>query len=56
MRDLSAEETRRLEADWNAVFTKIGVVQGQLKARRRELLGRNIITFSLARLFGRKAA
>jgi hypothetical protein len=56
VRDLSAEETRRLEADWNAVFTKIGVVQGQLKARRRELLGRNIITFSLARLFGRKAA
>lgn len=56
VRDLSAEETRRLGADWNAVFTKIGVVQGQLKARRRELLGRNIITFSLARLFGRKAA
>jgi hypothetical protein len=56
VRDLSAEETRRLESDWNAVFTKIGVVQGQLKARRRELLSRNILTFSLARLFGRKAA
>jgi hypothetical protein len=56
VRDLSGEETRRLESDWNAVFTKIGVVQGQLKARRRELLSRNILAFSLARLFGRKAA
>ena len=53
VRELSAEETRRLEADWNAVFTKIGVVQGQLKARRRELLSRSILTSSLARLFGR---
>ncbi|MEO6970079.1 MAG: hypothetical protein ABI217_04205 [Chthoniobacterales bacterium] len=56
VRDLSAEETRRLEADWNAVFTKIGVVQGQLKAQRRELLSRNILTFSLARLFRLKTA
>jgi hypothetical protein len=56
VRELSGEETRRLESDWNAVFTKIGVVQGQLKARRRELLSRNILSFSLARLFGRKAA
>lgn len=56
VRDLSAEETRRLEADWNAVFTKVGVVQGQLKAQRRELLSRNIFTFSLSRLFGRRAA
>ncbi len=56
VRELSADETRRLESDWNAVFTKIGVVQGQLKARRRELLSRNLLTVSLARLFGRKAA
>ena len=56
VRDLSAEETRRLESDWNAVFTKVGVVQGQLKAQRRELLSRNILTFSLSRLFGRRAA
>ena len=56
VRDLSAEETRRLESDWNAVFTKVGVVQGQLKAQRRELLSRNILTLSLARLFGRRAA
>lgn len=56
VRDLSAEETRRLESDWNAVFTKIGVVQGQLKIRRRQLLGQNFLTLSLARLFRRKAA
>lgn len=56
VRDHSTEETRRLESDWNAVFTKIGVVQGQLKARRRALLSRNIFTFSLARLFRLKTA
>ena len=56
VRDLSAEETRRLESDWNAVFTKIGVFQGQLKTQRRELLSRNIFSFSLARLFGVKTA
>jgi hypothetical protein len=56
VRDLSAEETRRLEADWNAVFTRIGVVQGQLKGRRRELLNSSLLSISLARLFGRKAA
>jgi hypothetical protein len=56
VRELSAEETRRLEADWNGVFTRIGVVQGQLKGRRRELLSRSFLSMSLARLFGRKAA
>lgn len=56
VRELSGEETRRLEADWNAVFTKVGVVQGQLKARRRELLGSNMLKQAVGRLFGRKAA
>jgi hypothetical protein len=56
VRDLPAEETRRLESDWNAVFTKIGVIQGQLKIRRKALLSQNFLTLSLARLFGRKAA
>jgi hypothetical protein len=56
VRELSADETRRLESDWNAVFTKIGVIQGQLKARRRELLGRSDLAHSLAQIFGRKAA
>ncbi len=56
VRELSAEETRRLESDWNAVFTKVGVVQGQLKARRRELLGRSVLRQTLSRIFGRKVA
>ena len=56
VRELTADETRRLEADWNAVFTKIGILQGQLKARRKELLGRSILAHSLARIFGRERA
>ena len=56
VRELSAEETRRLESDWNAVFTKIGVLQGQLKARRRELLGRNVLMHALSWILGREAA
>ena len=55
VRELSVEETRRLESDWNAVFTKIGVIQGQLKSRRRELLGRSALAQSLAGLFARRA-
>jgi hypothetical protein len=55
VRELSAEEMRRLESDWNAVFTKVGVLQGQLKARRRELLGRSVLVQALRRLLGRKA-
>jgi hypothetical protein len=55
VRELSVEETRRLESDWNAVFTKVGVVQGQLKARRRELLRRSVLRQTFIRIFGRKA-
>ncbi len=56
MRELSGDETRRLEMDWNAVFTKIGVVQGQLKARKKELRSRTAFGESLSRIFGSKAA
>jgi hypothetical protein len=35
VRDLSNDDARRLEADWNGVFTKLGVAQGQLKSRRK---------------------
>jgi hypothetical protein len=56
VRELTGEETRRLEADWNVVFTRVGVLQGQLKARRKELLGRSILAHSLARIFGRARA
>ena len=55
VRELPADETRRLESDWNAVFTRVGVVQGQLKARRRELLRRSALRQIFLRIFGRKA-
>ena len=55
VRELSADETRRLESDWNAVFTRVGVVQGQLKARRRELLRRSVLRQTFLRIFGRSA-
>lgn len=56
VRDLSSEDARRMEADWNFVFTRLGVTQGQLKARRKELLDRSVLAHSLRQLFGRKAA
>ena len=56
MRELSAEEARRLEMDWNAVFTRLGVLQGQLKARRKELRSRSAFSVSVGRLFARRAA
>src|SRR3954469_25170986 len=37
VRDLSTEEVRRLETEWNGVFTKLGIAQGQLKSRRKVL-------------------
>ncbi|MEP6973889.1 MAG: hypothetical protein ABI897_00365 [Spartobacteria bacterium] len=56
VRELSGEDMRRLETDWNFVFAKIGVIQGQLKTRRKELLGRSILRQALLELFNRKSA
>ncbi|HAF03323.1 MAG TPA: hypothetical protein DCG89_05945 [Spartobacteria bacterium] len=56
VRELSNDEVRRLENEWNAVFTKLGVVQGQLKARRKELAGQTGVAYHLSRLFRRPAA
>lgn len=53
VRELTGEDTRRLEADWNFVFTRLGLLQGQLKARRKALLGRSALGVALARLLGR---
>jgi len=55
VRDLTGEEIRRLETEWNAVFTKLGVVQGQLKARRKELAQQNVFAFYFDRFFRRPA-
>ena len=55
VRELTADEIRRLETEWNGVFTKLGVVQGQLKARRKDLAAQTPIQYYLSRLFARTA-
>ena len=55
VRDLTTDEVRRLETDWNAVFTKLGLMQGQLKARRKELEEQTGFNFYLNRLLRRPA-
>ena len=55
VRELSNEEVRRLETEWNSVFTKLGVVQGQLKSRRKLLAEQSPVTYYLSRLLSRPA-
>ena len=55
VRDLANDEIRRLEAEWNGVFTKLGVVQGQLKANRKQLASQTIIRYFLGRFLRRPA-
>jgi hypothetical protein len=56
VRELTNDEVRRLEADWNGVFTKLGVLQGQLKSRRKFLAGQNVFSYHLGRLLRRQPA
>jgi hypothetical protein len=51
VRELPSDEVRRLESEWNAVFTKLGVVQGQLKAARKKLAGQTALGYFFGRLF-----
>jgi hypothetical protein len=53
IRELSTDDVRRLEMDWNTVFTKLGVVQGQLKAQRKTLAGQTVFRHHLNRILGR---
>ncbi len=53
VRELTNEEVRRLEGEWNGVFTKLGVLQGQLKSRRKALAGQTVFSFHLSQLFSR---
>jgi len=55
VRDLSNDEVRRLESEWNGVFTKLGVVQGQLKSRRKSLAEQTPLSYFVSRLFSRPA-
>ncbi len=56
VRDLTNEEARRLEADWNGVFTRLGVVQGQLKSRRKSLREQSAISYYWHMLLRREQA
>jgi hypothetical protein len=56
VRELSNEEIRRLETEWNGVFTKLGVVQGQLKSRRKTLAEQSALSYYVGRIFSRPAA
>jgi hypothetical protein len=56
VRDLSTEEVRRLEAEWNGVFTKLGIAQGQLKSRRKVLARQTPFSYYLARFLQRAPA
>ena len=51
VRDLTNDEIRRLEMEWNGVFTKLGVVQGQLKSRRKALADQTPFTYYFGRVF-----
>jgi hypothetical protein len=55
VRELSNEEVRRLEGEWNGVFTKLGVVQGQLKSRRKSLAEQHPVAYYLSRMLSRPA-
>ncbi|MEP6604207.1 MAG: hypothetical protein ABJB69_09690 [Spartobacteria bacterium] len=55
VRELNNEEVRRMETEWNGVFTKLGVVQGQLKGRRKELAAQTALSYYAQRLFQRRA-
>jgi len=55
VRELTNEEVRRLEGEWNGVFTKLGVLQGQLKSRRKTLAGQTALSYQLGRIFRPRA-
>ena len=56
VREMPNEDVRRLESEWNGVFTKLGVLQGQLKSRRKVLAGQTVLTYYFERLVQRKSA
>ena len=53
VRDLPNDEVRRLETEWNGVFTKLGVLQGQLKSRRKALASQTAFSYYMNRMFSR---
>jgi len=54
VRELTNEEVRRMEGEWNGVFTKLCVLQGQLKSRRKTLSTLSPLAYYVGRLFNRQ--
>lgn len=50
VREFSNEDARRIEAEWNAVFTRLGIVQGQLKSDRKILASQSIFEYYIRSL------
>lgn len=55
VRELPNEDLRRMEAEWNGVFTKLGVLQGQLKTKRKQLAELTVFGYHFQRLLRREA-
>lgn len=53
VRELSGDDARRLEAEWNGVFTKLGLAQGQLKSRRKALAEQSPFSYYLGLILRR---
>jgi hypothetical protein len=56
LREMSNEDVRRLESEWNGVFTKLGILQGQLKSKRKALAAQTVVSYYIGALFRRPAA
>ena len=56
VRELNNEDVRRLETEWNGVFTKLGILQGQLKSRRKTLAGQTLLAYYTTQLLRPKSA
>ena len=55
VRELTNDEVRRLETEWNGVFIKLGVAQGQLKSRRKAFAEVTPFKAFMSRRLGRPA-
>ena len=53
VREMSNEDIRRLEGEWNGVFTKLGVLQGQLKGKRKALAAQTALSYYMGAVFRR---
>jgi hypothetical protein len=53
VRELSNDDAGRLEVEWNTVFTKLGVAQGQLKSLRKAFSEVTPFEYFKSRLLGR---